>query len=46
MNPFNYLSYLFEELPNMDTTDANKIDQLLPWSQTLPEGCRVQHKSK
>ncbi|MBT2218057.1 transposase, partial [Virgibacillus dakarensis] len=46
LNPFNYLSYLFEELPNMDTTDANKLDQLLPWSQTLPEECRVPNKSK
>lgn len=46
LNPFNYLSYLFEELPNMDTTEVDKLDQLLPWSPTLPEECRVPNKSK
>ena len=46
LNPFNYLSYLFEELPNLDTTDKTKLDQLLPWSQTIPEECRVPNKSK
>lgn len=46
LNPFNYLSYLFEELPNMDTADKTKLDQLLPWSSTLPEECHVPNKSK
>ncbi|PAV31081.1 IS66 family transposase [Virgibacillus profundi] len=46
LNPFHYLKYLFEELPNMDTTDKTKLDQLLPWSQTIPEECRVPNKSK
>ncbi|ALX50527.1 IS66 family transposase [Lentibacillus amyloliquefaciens] len=46
LNPFNYLSYLFEELPNMDTTDKAQLAQLLPWSTTLPEECRVPNKSK
>ena len=46
LDPFQYLSYLFEELPNMDTTDQTKLDQLLPWSATIPEECRVPNKSK
>lgn len=46
LNPFNYLSYLFEELPNMDTTDKEKLAQLLPWSASLPRECRVPKKSK
>ena len=46
LNPFNYLSYLFEELPNMDTTDRAQLAQLLPWSETLPQECRVPNKSK
>ncbi|MTW87989.1 transposase, partial [Virgibacillus dakarensis] len=46
LNPFNYFSYLFKELPNMDTTDENKLNQLLPWSQTLPKECHVPNKSK
>nr|WP_171038130.1 transposase domain-containing protein [Aquibacillus sediminis] len=33
LNPFNYLSYLFEELPNIDTTDKEQLAQYLPWSQ-------------
>ncbi|MGJ9458014.1 transposase domain-containing protein [Oceanobacillus sp. CF4.6] len=28
LNPFNYLKYLFEKLPNMDTSDKTKLDQL------------------
>lgn len=46
LNPFCYLKYLFEELPNMDTNDQTKLTQLLPWSSTLPEECRVPSKSK
>ncbi|WP_245837402.1 IS66 family transposase [Virgibacillus phasianinus] len=46
LNPFNYLSYLFETLPNVDTTDKNNLVQLLPWSPTIPMECRVPNKSK
>lgn len=46
LDPFKYLSYLFEELPNMDTTDQTKLNQLLPWSTTIPKECRVPNKSK
>ncbi len=46
LNPFNYLSYLFEVLPNIDAADKSKLDQLLPWSSTLPEECHVPNKSK
>ncbi|WP_405027710.1 transposase domain-containing protein [Lentibacillus songyuanensis] len=46
LNPFHYLSYLFGELPNIDTTDKTKLAQLLPWSETIPEECRVPIKSK
>lgn len=46
LNPFYYLSYLFQELPNIDTTDKTKLAEFLPWSPTLPENCRVLVKSK
>lgn len=46
LNPFHYLKYLFEELPNMDIADKEKLDQFLPWSITIPEECRVPNKSK
>jgi transposase len=42
LNPFNYLKYLFEKLPNIDIQDQSAIDELLPWSSTLPQECRVQ----
>ncbi len=31
--------YLFQQLPNMDMTDENALDQLLPWSTNLPVSC-------
>lgn len=40
LNPFNYLQYLFERLPNLDTQDEKALDELLPWSATLPPICR------
>lgn len=44
LNPFNYLCYLFEKLPNIDISDQNALDELLPWSANLPVTCRIDHK--
>ncbi len=44
INPFYYLSYLFEQLPTMDLTDENALDPLLPWSTTLPLTCIAFNK--
>ena len=41
LKPYNYLMHLFEQLPNVDTNDPEVIDSLLPWSDTLPEECRL-----
>ncbi len=41
LNSFKYLMYLFEELPNINTTDGNALDKLLSWSESLPNQCRV-----
>jgi transposase len=42
LNPFVYLTYLFESLPQLpDPKDHDALDKLLPWSQTLPLSCRV-----
>ena len=35
LNPYTYLTYLFEKLPNLDTRDAATLDQLLPWNVRL-----------
>lgn len=37
LNLFEYLKYLFEQLPNVDITDLNIIDKYLPWSDCLPQ---------
>jgi len=41
LNPFTYLKYLFERLPNVDIQDEIILDGLLPWSEALPLECRV-----
>jgi hypothetical protein len=45
LNPFNYLTYLFETLPQLQNLEAAEtLDHLLPWSKTLPLTCRVFKK--
>lgn len=44
MNPFYYLEYILERLPNIDTTDVSALDALLPWSESLPGKCRMPYK--
>jgi hypothetical protein len=41
LHPFAYLTYLFEELPQRDIQDSSSFDDLLPWSDALPDRCRV-----
>jgi transposase len=41
LKPFEYLTYLFTELPNA-TTKA--LDEFLPWSESLPDNCRIPSK--
>lgn len=42
LNPFEYLKYLLEKLPNIDTSCNEKLDELLPWSDTLPTSCTTK----
>lgn len=37
--PFEYLKYLFEKMPNIDVTNSEELDKLLPWSKDLPDKC-------
>lgn len=42
LNPFKYLMYLFEQLPQLtDPGDTDALDRLMPWSASLPLTCRV-----
>jgi transposase len=36
LNPFLYLNFLFETLPNIDLDNHDILDACLPWSETLP----------
>jgi transposase len=35
LNPYAYLNYLFEKLPNLESREDAVLDQLLPWNATL-----------
>lgn len=42
LNPFLYLTYLLEKLPQLpDPQDEKALNALLPWSPSLPLICRV-----
>lgn len=45
LNPFYYLSYLFEKLPNIDTDSVEQLDELLPWSESIPDQCKIPSKN-
>jgi len=38
LNPFAYLCYVFEKMPNIDINDPAALDELLPYSKSLPDG--------
>jgi transposase len=44
--PFEYMKYLFEALPNIDTQDENALDNLLPWATSIPQHCKAPIKSQ
>lgn len=44
LNPFYYLTYLFEKLPNIDLENIEELDQLLPWSNSIPVNCKIPNK--
>ena len=44
LNPLCYLTYLFEQLPNINLKDPNALDRLLPWSETVQAKYRVPAK--
>lgn len=45
LNVFEYLKYLLTEIPNSRYLEHPEIlEQYLPWSETLPEKCRLKHE--
>jgi len=45
INPYQYLTYLFEQMPNLDVKDQKVLDELLPWSKSLPAKWRTKKES-
>ncbi len=45
LNPFYYLNYLFEKLPNIDCENMEELDQILPWSCSIPDDCKIPNKN-
>ena len=41
LNPFNYLVYLLDTLPNIDINDNDALDKLMPWEKSLTNNCKV-----
>ena len=46
LNPLNYFTYLFDQLPLIDLEDTEAINQLLPWSAAIPEVYHIPNKIK
>lgn len=47
LNIFNYLDYLLKSLPNIDFPKYSELlDDYLPWSEQLPEECRLTIRNK
>ena len=45
LKPINYLTYIFEKMPNINFKDNPEfLNDLLPWSNKLPEDCKQQKK--
>lgn len=43
LHPYRYMEYLLEALPAITTSDLYK---LLPWSDSLPDYCRIPQKKE
>ena len=47
LKPYDYFGYLLTEIPkHLDGTSCSFLDDLLPWSEKLPENCRKPDKNK
>ena len=44
LRPYKYFEYLLKELPlrmdDMGVIDPETLDDLMPWSESLPEDCK------
>lgn len=45
LNPFQYLKHVLEQLSWINVDDPVAVQELLPWSNTLPDDCHVPKKN-
>ena len=45
VNPLPYLTYLFEQLPNMNWKDPEALEVLLPWAEAIQDKFRIPSRS-
>jgi hypothetical protein len=41
LKPMQYLIWLFEQMPNAAIDDVKVLDRFLPWSDAIPDSCRM-----
>ena len=41
LKPFEYLKYLLDKLPNINTDNVDELEGLFPWSDSIPEECKL-----
>lgn len=47
LNPFRYLEFLLTEMmEHEENTDYSFIDDLLPWSELIPDICKMKNKKE
>lgn len=47
LNPFRYLEFLLTEMmEHEEDTDYSFIDNLLPWSESIPDICKTKNKKE
>nr|WP_321835747.1 transposase domain-containing protein [Clostridium butyricum] len=45
LKPYNYFEFLLTEIQkHMENTTLDFLDDLLPWSENLPDECKKQNK--
>lgn len=41
LDPYKYLSYIFQYLPGYDITDCDKLDKFMPWNEKIQINCKL-----
>jgi len=44
LKPFEYITYLLEQVPNLNLDEPGVLDSLMPWAESLPATFRTPQK--